>query len=186
MKGYIEISKFVEIVDNAIRSADFWAWLAMHDVLSDLVRFMMDYITSCTCHWPLLKRLRKQPKTDTNIALIALCKGCPCSGRRAVDFACLEMLKEMEDDFVFVSGTIDGALPDDITPASRATLVHEFYCGLGSLKFSITLKFTNWRDPPWIAYKVAARSFARAREAMKEVLATKKNKNTKNKHKQTK
>ena len=82
----MQITEFVDVCNDAINDAMFWAWIVVADVVSSLVRHLMSLHSSCTCHWGTLVALNQDTsaasKTEFAKKVRKLCEDCPCKGRR--------------------------------------------------------------------------------------------------------
>ena len=76
----------LDIVEEAISSAYFWAYLRMLEKGSSLIMKLLSWAEGCSCHWDL-------HRDDAPDWLSKVWETCPLRGRRCADIAAGEFLK---------------------------------------------------------------------------------------------
>ena len=102
--------EFVEVLTTAIETPLFWAWLVMANEVAGVIRFVMAFMVSCSCHWQLYKSLLKIPCEQQNELywrLLKLCKECPGGGRRTDSLSTGLLFDELREEASYVLANID-------------------------------------------------------------------------------
>ena len=173
-----EAQVFVKEVTEAISEPEFWAWLVVADKVSDVIRFSMTFLTSCSCHWALHKSLLRADKTwePQELArrkqLWALVEDCPGRGRRCTDLSTGLLFKDLAEEEASAGGQLLGQLPADIDAKQKKRLVQEFHSGIAGLKFNLRFKLHSYQEEPAIIYRLGHPSQDLAIDAMRTVLAS--------------
>ena len=101
--------EFVEVLTTALETPLFWAWLVMANEVAGVIRFVMAFMVSCSCHWQLYKSLLKIPCEQQNELywrLLKLCKECPGGGRRTDSLSTGLLFDELREEASYVFANI--------------------------------------------------------------------------------
>ena len=139
------------LVDEAIHSEFFWAYLHMLHHIAELQREAVRWVNSCSCHWGL--DFDAFPPQFQKLWL-----GCPPRGRRCHDMATDEFFDLVKRLFETRAARLARSLPAGLTTKEKREILEDFEHGKLDIVVAYTLKCTNWDHAPWITCGLAHRS----------------------------
>lgn len=161
-----------EVCSLAILDPEFWAYLAMLDVIASMLRTLHHWVEWCPCHGDHILLLDDLDLgSNLREELVQLWSQCPLRGCRAPCLAAGEFTTLVRQVGDVSAATLMLSFPSDITAQQRQKLVLEFNMGRSHLEFYFGLKLHHWTQPPWLVYKLAHHDEILAAEAYGELMS---------------
>ena len=154
----------LDIVDRAITSSMFRASLQLLQLFAKLILKSFDWAEGCRCHSHV-------DQTHLSTECKKRWASCPMRGRRAPELAAGGFLQHFVDLAAATAAELLARLPQDISAAQRAVLVHDFERGRAHLFFAFSLRLCHWRSAPWFVFGCAHSNMQTARRFTQRCLA---------------
>ena len=159
----------LSIVNDCTMDSAWWAKIITLDLLLGMIRIGMQWCESCSCHWDLLNDVDLK---DIPHWLLQRWLDCPMRGMRLSEVSAGDLLCEFESLYRVTVVVLLQKLPRDIGDDTRAVCLAEFERGRGHIIFRVTLKISNYRVPPGLAFAIAHNDVGKSRGAVKVCLET--------------
>ncbi len=164
------------IADAAIRSDAFWAYVDMICEVGACLLHCMHWCESCPCHeveehaalnrnrHSRLRRFRLKYHTDA--------LGCPMRSRRAPEMANGDIIKIARALFNMQLASLV-LLPSvaALNGEEKAAILRDFRLARQHILMTFTIKFSHWRQLPWVCIGVAHPSRDVAASCMERAIA---------------
>ena len=143
----------VDLVDEAISSPEWWAWLAMMEKLCCTLRALPSWVEQCPCHAHLMSDSGEGGQVSPRLRRLAV--ACPLRGRRASEVSTGKFINLVRN----LSGTsvveLVSDLPRDTSPNVRADILQAFDLACAHLQFYFATQLSYWEELPWAVVQIS-------------------------------
>ena len=167
-----------DLVDAAIQSPGFWAWLRMLSILTAVLGYLERWFFSCPCHCEAatmenLLRVVSAPLPDPNEQRHQerrLDKSCPFRKRRGPELASGDFLSMLDRLLAASNQEVVSVILADLTPQDRAKVVEDFEAAKQHLLFRMRVQFAVYTSLPRVLFGLGHKDQQQARRCASEAL----------------
>ncbi|CAE7765568.1 unnamed protein product [Symbiodinium sp. CCMP2592] len=161
----------LDVVDEAIQSRRFWAYLHMIKHIGETIDHIMFWCESCPCHGHNTalqgKSKHRLPGLHSRIGMAS----CPLQARRAPECAAGRLLEIAREGFqasqreVLLSPSLASG-----SEADQTAVINDFNHARRYSMLVCTLKFSHWEQLPWLLLGIAHHDTQTARSCAARAL----------------
>ena len=160
----------VDVVDQAVLSPFWWAWLLAFDFIAEVLRQATVWAGGCSCHSGRMGDL--DPEDPLSTKLRKQWESCPMRGLRAAELSANEFLEQLYSVFETTAAQLSMSLPEDISGEERRSLIEEFDSGRVHLCYYFAMKLSHFSEMPWAVFRISHYNEHTAKTALRMCLAS--------------
>ena len=152
-----------DLVHEAIRSTDFWAWLRMLSILTSVMGYIERWFFGCECHFekPTLQNLMQAVRVGAAVNRQDVRDRskfvCPFRQRRGPELASGDFLGMVETLCLVSSQELLSIVIPACSEQGRARVAEDFQCARQHLSFHLKVQFSAWSRLPRVLVGVMQR-----------------------------
>ncbi|CAE7588977.1 unnamed protein product [Symbiodinium sp. KB8] len=158
-----------DLVHEAIRSTDFWAWLRMLSILTSIMGYIERWFFGCECHFekPTLQNLMQAVRVGAAVNRQDVRDRskfvCPFRQRRGPELASGDFLAMVETLCLVSSQELVSVVIPACSEQGRARVAEDFQCARQHLSFHLKVQFSAWSMLPRVLVGIMHSDVEKAR-----------------------